>query len=78
SFLRLAHGVVDFGNGVITIYPKPDPSEDDSEKTGKSSDSWDQLLEFNFDDVPKFGEELPSFICKMRKSNRKKENNGEP
>ncbi|GKB52185.1 hypothetical protein Tco_0902938 [Tanacetum coccineum] len=24
SFLRLAHGVVDFGNEVITIYPKPD------------------------------------------------------
>ncbi|GJW16150.1 hypothetical protein Tco_0020283 [Tanacetum coccineum] len=38
SFLRLAHGVVDFGNGMITIYPEPDPFEDDSEKTGKSSD----------------------------------------
>ncbi|GJU78266.1 hypothetical protein Tco_1275336 [Tanacetum coccineum] len=32
SFLRLAKGIVDFGNGVITIYPKPDPFEDDSEK----------------------------------------------
>ncbi|GJW40506.1 hypothetical protein Tco_0066351 [Tanacetum coccineum] len=41
SFLRLAHGVVDFGNEVITIYPKPDLFEDDSEKTGKSSDDWD-------------------------------------
>nr|GEW78469.1 hypothetical protein [Tanacetum cinerariifolium] len=51
SFLRLAHGVVDFG---------------------KSSDDWDQLLDFNFDDVPKFGEELPPFICKMGKSNRNK------
>ncbi|GKC40230.1 hypothetical protein Tco_1052614 [Tanacetum coccineum] len=38
SFLRLDKGVVDFSNGVITIYPKPDPFEDDSEKTGKSSD----------------------------------------
>ncbi|GJX60376.1 hypothetical protein Tco_0291766 [Tanacetum coccineum] len=72
SFLRLAHGVVDFGNDVITIYPKPDPFEDDSEKTGKSSDDWDQLLDFNFDDVPKFGEELPLFVCKMGKSKRNK------
>nr|GFC96235.1 hypothetical protein [Tanacetum cinerariifolium] len=32
SFQRLAHGVVDFDNGVITIYPEPDPFEDDSEK----------------------------------------------
>ncbi|GKC26674.1 hypothetical protein Tco_1033968 [Tanacetum coccineum] len=38
SFLRLAKGVVDFGNGVVTIYPEPDPFEDDSKKTGKSSD----------------------------------------
>nr|GEW04123.1 hypothetical protein [Tanacetum cinerariifolium] len=35
---------------------EPDPFEDDSEKTGKSSDDWDQLLNFNFDDVPKFEE----------------------
>ncbi|GJY03931.1 pescadillo [Tanacetum coccineum] len=72
SFLRLAQGVVDFGNGVITIYPEPDPFEEDSEKTGKSSDDWDQLLDFNFDDVPKSGEELPPFVCKMGKSNRNK------
>ncbi|GKD39322.1 hypothetical protein Tco_1259529 [Tanacetum coccineum] len=32
SFLRLAKGIFDFGNGVITIYPEPDPFEDDSEK----------------------------------------------
>ncbi|GJW40735.1 hypothetical protein Tco_0066580 [Tanacetum coccineum] len=41
SFMRLAQGVVDFGNGVITIYPEPDPFKEDSEKTGKSSDDWD-------------------------------------
>nr|GEV80988.1 hypothetical protein [Tanacetum cinerariifolium] len=70
SFLRLADAVVDFGNGVITIYPEPDPFENDSEKIGKSSNDWDQLIDFNFDNVPKFGEELPSFICKMGKSNR--------
>nr|GEU36753.1 hypothetical protein [Tanacetum cinerariifolium] len=72
SFLRLAHEVVDFGNGVITIYLEPDPFEDDSEKTRKSSDDWDHILDFNFDDVPKFGEELPSFICKMGKRNHNK------
>ncbi|GKF70070.1 hypothetical protein Tco_0203127, partial [Tanacetum coccineum] len=41
SFLRLAKGVVDFDNGVTTIYPERDPFEDDYEKTGKSSDDWD-------------------------------------
>ncbi|GJT65310.1 hypothetical protein Tco_1016790 [Tanacetum coccineum] len=70
SFLRLAQGVVDFGNGVITIYPEPDPFEEESEKTRKSSDDWDQLLDFNFDYVPKSGEELPPFVCKMGKSNQ--------
>ncbi|GKC54829.1 hypothetical protein Tco_1077574 [Tanacetum coccineum] len=59
SFLRLAKGVVDFGNGVTTIYPEPDLFEDDSEKIAKSSNDWDQLLDFNFDDVPKFRKELP-------------------
>ncbi|GJV88883.1 hypothetical protein Tco_1532821 [Tanacetum coccineum] len=68
SFLRLAK-IIDFGNGVITIYLEPDPFQDDSKKTRKSSDDWDQLLDFNIDDVPKFGEELPPFVCKMRKSN---------
>ncbi|GJS05026.1 hypothetical protein Tco_0321534 [Tanacetum coccineum] len=38
SFLRLFRGIVDFGNGVITIYLELDPFEDDSKKTGKSSD----------------------------------------
>nr|GFB82556.1 hypothetical protein [Tanacetum cinerariifolium] len=69
SLLRLAHGVVDFGNGVIIIYPEPNPFEDDFEKTGKSSDDWDQLLAFNFDNLPKFVKELPPFIYKIRKSN---------
>nr|GFB63989.1 hypothetical protein [Tanacetum cinerariifolium] len=72
SSLRLDHGVVDFGNGVITIYPEPDPFKDDYEKTRKSSDDWDQSLDFNFDDVPKFGEELPPFISKTGKNNRNK------
>nr|GEZ75465.1 hypothetical protein [Tanacetum cinerariifolium] len=67
SFLRIANGIVDFGNGVITIYLEPDPFEDDFEKTRKRSDDWDQLLNFDFDDVPKFKEELPSFVYKKGK-----------
>nr|GEZ80947.1 hypothetical protein [Tanacetum cinerariifolium] len=42
-----------FVNG-LEAYDEPDPFEDDYEKTGKSSDDWDQLLDFNFDNVPKF------------------------
>ncbi|GJV62394.1 hypothetical protein Tco_1468494 [Tanacetum coccineum] len=38
----------------------------------ESLDDWDQLLDFNFDDVPKFGEELPPLVCKMGKSSRNK------
>nr|GFA63936.1 hypothetical protein [Tanacetum cinerariifolium] len=72
SFLRLAHRVTDFGNRVITIYPETNPFVDYSEKTRKSSDDWDQLLDFNFDDVQKFREELPSFVCKMGKRNHNK------
>nr|GEV47043.1 hypothetical protein [Tanacetum cinerariifolium] len=49
------------------------PVEDDYEKTEKSMDDWDQLLDFNFDDIPQLdGEELSSFVCKMGKSSRNK------
>nr|GEX54817.1 hypothetical protein [Tanacetum cinerariifolium] len=72
SFMRLAKGIVDFNNGVIVIYPKLDLFEDDYKKTEKSPNDWDQLLDFNFDDIPKCGEELPSLVCKMGKSNRNK------
>ncbi|GJW80425.1 hypothetical protein Tco_0144400 [Tanacetum coccineum] len=72
SFLRIAKGIVDFRNGVINVYPGPDPFEDDSEKMEKSPYDWDQLLDFNFDDVPKFGEELPPLVCKIGKSSQNK------
>ncbi|GKD23403.1 hypothetical protein Tco_1225106 [Tanacetum coccineum] len=65
SFMRIAKGIVDFDNGVITVYPEPDPFEDDSEKTEKSLDDWDPLLDFNFDDVPKFGKEIPPLVCNL-------------
>ncbi|GJV56267.1 hypothetical protein Tco_1457272 [Tanacetum coccineum] len=73
SFMRLVNGIVDFGSGVITFHPEEDPFKDDSEKTEKSMDDWDQLLDFNFDDIPQLdGEELLPFICKIGKSSRNK------
>ncbi|GJZ02555.1 hypothetical protein Tco_0520516 [Tanacetum coccineum] len=73
SFMRLVNGIVDFGRRVITIYPKQDPFEDDSKKIEKSMDDWDQLLDFNFDDIPRLdGEELHPFVCKMGKSSHNK------
>ncbi|GKA63224.1 agenet domain-containing protein [Tanacetum coccineum] len=36
SFLRLVNGIVDFGSGLITVYPEQDPFEDDSKKAEKS------------------------------------------
>nr|GEU52423.1 hypothetical protein [Tanacetum cinerariifolium] len=62
SFMRLAKEIVNFGNGVITIYLEPDPFEDVSEKTEKSPNDWDKLLDFSFDEVPTFGEELPLLV----------------
>ncbi|GJZ38634.1 hypothetical protein Tco_0585197 [Tanacetum coccineum] len=39
----------------------------------KSMDDWDQLVDFNFDDIPQLdGEELPPFLCKIGKSSRNK------
>ncbi|GJT65934.1 hypothetical protein Tco_1017414, partial [Tanacetum coccineum] len=42
------------------------------EEEEKSLNDWDNLLDFNIDDVPLLGEGLPSFVCKMRKSSRNK------
>ncbi|GKD67022.1 hypothetical protein Tco_1309130 [Tanacetum coccineum] len=59
SFMRLVNGIIEFGSEVITVYPEQDPFENDSEKTEMSMDDWDQLLDFNFDDIPQLdGEEL--------------------
>nr|GEU90994.1 hypothetical protein [Tanacetum cinerariifolium] len=35
SLMRLVNGIVDFGSGVITVYPEEDLFKDDSEKTKK-------------------------------------------
>ncbi|GJV46169.1 hypothetical protein Tco_1430705 [Tanacetum coccineum] len=73
SFLRMTKAITDFGTGTITIYPDIDPFLEDIEEEEKSMDDWDQLLDFNLDDIPLLGgEELLPFVCKMGKSNRNK------
>ncbi|GKA27166.1 agenet domain-containing protein [Tanacetum coccineum] len=59
--------------GTITIYPDFDPFLEETEDEGKDMYDWDQLLDFNLDDIQLLGEEeLPQFVCKMGKSNRNK------
>ncbi|GJS12085.1 hypothetical protein Tco_0368881 [Tanacetum coccineum] len=43
SFMRLVNGIVDFGSGVITIYPEQDSFEDDYEKTEKKEATKEEL-----------------------------------
>ncbi|GJS21318.1 hypothetical protein Tco_0449950 [Tanacetum coccineum] len=73
SFLHMTKAITDFRAGTITLYPDIDPFLEDIEEEEKSMDDWDQLLDFNLDDIPLLGgEELPPFVCKMGKSNRNK------
>ncbi|GJV82916.1 putative reverse transcriptase domain-containing protein [Tanacetum coccineum] len=53
SFMRLVNGIIE----VITVYPEQDPFKNDYEKTEMSMDDWDQLLDFNFDDIPQLDRE---------------------
>ncbi|GKC61610.1 hypothetical protein Tco_1089208, partial [Tanacetum coccineum] len=53
SFLRLTKGIVDFRNGVITIYPDLESFHDDSDNSNDSRDVWDAILEnVDFGDKP--------------------------
>ncbi|GKA77759.1 hypothetical protein Tco_0784296, partial [Tanacetum coccineum] len=73
SFLRMTKAITDFGAGIVTIYLDIDPFLEETEEEGKSNDDWDNLLDFNIDDIPLLGEEgLPPFVCKMGKSSRNK------
>ncbi|GJT25392.1 hypothetical protein Tco_0895329 [Tanacetum coccineum] len=59
--------------GTITIYPDIDPFLEDTKEEEKSMDDWDQLLDFNLDDIPLLGgEELLPFVCKIEKSSHNK------
>ncbi|GKB58103.1 hypothetical protein Tco_0914289 [Tanacetum coccineum] len=67
SFLRMTKAIIDFKNGTVIIYPEFDPFLEDIEKEEKSPDDLDDSLDFNLNDVPQFGEELPPFVCRMGK-----------
>nr|GEU94345.1 hypothetical protein [Tanacetum cinerariifolium] len=73
SFLRMTKAITNFEARTVTIYPEIDPFLKDIEEEEKSLDDWDHLLDFNLDDVPLLGEEeLPPFVCKIRKSSHNK------
>ncbi|GKA33503.1 hypothetical protein Tco_0719932 [Tanacetum coccineum] len=74
SFMRLTKGIADFGNGVITIYPELDPFLDNSDKTKKSKDDWELILDgIDFGDMSELEEPgLPPFVCKLGKCARNK------
>ncbi|GKC33660.1 hypothetical protein Tco_1046044, partial [Tanacetum coccineum] len=73
SFLCMTKAITDFVAGTVTIYPDIDPFLKETEEEEKSNDDWDNLLDFNIDDIPLLGEEgLPPFVCKMGKSSRNK------
>ncbi|GJR25036.1 DNA-directed DNA polymerase [Tanacetum coccineum] len=68
SFLRLTKGIVDFGNGIITIYPNIITFNDDND------DELDNLLA-NIDviDLPPLDiTDIPPFMCSIGKSGRNK------
>nr|GEX15790.1 hypothetical protein [Tanacetum cinerariifolium] len=73
SFLLLTKAITDFEVGTITIYPDIDPFLEETEEEGKSSYGWDDLLDFDFDDIPLLLREEPQkFMCKIGKSTRNK------
>ncbi|GJV44028.1 DNA-directed DNA polymerase [Tanacetum coccineum] len=50
-----------------------DPFLEETKEEDKSNDDWDNLLNFNIDDIPLLGEEgLSPFVCKIGKSSRNK------
>nr|GFB28673.1 hypothetical protein [Tanacetum cinerariifolium] len=72
SFLRLARGIVDFGNEVITIYTDLDPFGDDSDNSNDSGDDWEAILEgVDFGDLSQLDVmDVPPYVCNTRKSSR--------
>ncbi|GJX07976.1 hypothetical protein Tco_0195908 [Tanacetum coccineum] len=68
SFLRLSKGIVDFGNGIISIYPDLDSFNDDSD------DDWEAILDsVDVSDLPQLDvTDVPSFVCNMGKRSRNK------
>ncbi|GJS99778.1 DNA-directed DNA polymerase [Tanacetum coccineum] len=73
SFLRSAKGIVNFGEGTITIQPDFDPFllSSDEEKN-PNLDDLETLLDFDFDEEPQTETDLPPLVCKMGKGSRNK------
>ncbi|GKD19886.1 hypothetical protein Tco_1209044 [Tanacetum coccineum] len=73
SFQRMTKAITDFGAGTVTIYLDIDLFLKETKEEEMSNDDWDHLLDFNIDDIPLLSEEeLPPFVCKIRKSNGNK------
>ncbi|GJV36461.1 hypothetical protein Tco_1408938 [Tanacetum coccineum] len=75
SFLKMTIGIVDFGKGIMTIYPDCDSIHDDTGNSDNSEDDWDAILEgINFGDILEIdGLELPPYVCSMGKNSKNKE-----
>ncbi|GJS81161.1 ribonuclease H-like domain-containing protein [Tanacetum coccineum] len=73
SFLHSAKGIVNFGEGTITIQPDFDPFllSSDEEKN-PNLDDLETLLDFDFDEEPQTETDLPPLVCKMGKGSRNK------
>ncbi|GKF79412.1 hypothetical protein Tco_0234980, partial [Tanacetum coccineum] len=75
SFLKMTGGIVDFGKGIMTIYPDSDSFYDDTVNSDDSKDDWDAILEgIDFRDIPKIdGLKLTLYVCSMGKNSKNKE-----
>ncbi|GJZ95085.1 hypothetical protein Tco_0667288 [Tanacetum coccineum] len=67
SFLRLTKGIVNFGNGIKTVYTDLEFSHDDYDNSDDSGDDWDAILKgVDFGDIPKLdGIDVPPYVCNM-------------
>ncbi|GKD24669.1 DNA-directed DNA polymerase [Tanacetum coccineum] len=60
----MTRGIVDFGKGIMTIYPDSDSFHDDTDNSDNSKDDWGAILEvIDFGDIQEIdGLELPSYV----------------
>ncbi|GJX33194.1 hypothetical protein Tco_0243049 [Tanacetum coccineum] len=73
SFLHAAKGIVNFGEGTITIQPDFDPFLLSSEEEKNPNlDDLETFLDFDFDEEPQTETDLPPLVCKMGKGSRNK------
>ncbi|GKB45892.1 hypothetical protein Tco_0896645 [Tanacetum coccineum] len=67
SFMRLTKGIVNFGNGIKTVYTDLEFSHDDYDNSDDSGDDWDAKLKgVDFGDIPELdGIDVPPYVCNM-------------